>query len=66
MLQTYVISDSKGEEIFGNIYEKELQNTIQNMFRVEKVIKTKEDKLYVKWKDYNSPFNRWIYKEDII
>ena len=65
-MQTYVISDSKGEEMFENFYEKELQNTIQKVFRVEKVIKTKGDKLYVKWKGYNSPFNRWIDKEDII
>ena len=29
-------------------------------FRVEKVIKRKVDKLYVKWKGYNNSFNRWI------
>ena len=28
--------------------------------RVEKVIKRKVDKLYVKWKGYNNSFNRWI------
>ena len=31
-----------------------------------KVIKRKGDKLYVKWKGYNSSFNRWIDKKDII
>ena len=46
------------EKKFLKIYEKELQNTIQKVFRVENVIKTKGDKLYVKWKGYNSPFNR--------
>ena len=48
----YVISDLKGEEIVGTFYEKELQKTNQKEFRVEKVIKRKGDKLYVKWKGY--------------
>ena len=29
-------------------YEKKLQNTIQKEFRIEKVVKEKVDKLYVK------------------
>ena len=45
---TYVISDLKGEEVAGTFYEKELQKTNQKGFRVEKVIKRKGDKLYVK------------------
>ena len=49
---TYVISDVKGEEIVGTFYEKE----IQKVFRAGKVIKRKGDKLYVKWKCYNSSF----------
>ena len=36
---TYVINDLKGEEIMGTFYEKELQNTNQEEFRIEKVIK---------------------------
>ena len=32
----------------------------QEKFRVEKVIKRKGDKLYVKWKGYNNSFNSWI------
>ena len=44
----YVISDFKGEGFVGTFYEKELQKTNQKEFRVEKVIKRKSDKLYVK------------------
>ena len=65
-LCTYVISDRNGEEIVGMFYEKELQKTNQKEFRVKKVIKRKSDKLYVKWKGYNSSFNSWIDKEDNI
>ena len=36
---TYVIADLNGEEIIGTFYEKELKNTNQQEFRIEKVIK---------------------------
>ena len=45
---TYVISDLKVEEIVGTLYGKKLQKTNQKEFRIEKVIKIKGDKLYVK------------------
>ena len=54
---TYVINDLNGEEIIGTFYEKELQKTNQKEFRIEKVIKRKGDKLYVKWKGYDNSFN---------
>ena len=31
-----------------------------------KVIKTKDDKLHVKWKSYGNSFNSWIDKKDIV
>ena len=63
---TYVISDLNGEEIVGTFYEKELQRTNQKAFRIERIIKRKGKKLYVKWKGYNNPFNSWIYKKSIV
>ena len=50
---TYVINDLNGEEIIGTFYEKEPQKTNQQEFKIEKVIKKKSDKLYVKWKGYD-------------
>ena len=48
-------------------YGKELQKTIQKEFRIKKVIKGKVDKLYIKWKGYDNPFNSWIDKKtDIV
>ena len=41
------INDLNGEEIVGNFYEKELQKTNQEEFRIEKVIKRKGNKLHV-------------------
>ena len=57
LIKANVISDLKGEEIVESFYEKELQKTNQVEFRVEKVLKRKGDKLYVKWKGYDSSFN---------
>ena len=64
--RSYAISDLNGEEITGSFYEKELQNTSQKEFKIEKVLKRKGDKLYVKWKGYNNSFNSWIDKKDLI
>ena len=63
---TYEISDLNEEEIVGSFYEKELQKTDQKEFRIEKVIRKKGNKLYVKWKGYDRSFNSWIDKKDLI
>ena len=63
---TYVINDLNGEEIIGTFYEKELQKTNKKEFRIEKVIKRKGNKLYFKWKGYDSPFKNWIDKKDLV
>ena len=54
---TYVINDVNGEEIIGTFYEKESQKTNQKEFRIEKELKRKGDKLYVKWTGYDNSFN---------
>ena len=63
---TLVINDLNGDEIIGTFYGKELQKTNQQEFRIEKVIQKKGDKLYVKWKGYDSSFNCWIDQKDLI
>ena len=63
---TYVINDLNVDEIIGKFHEKELLNTNQQEFRIEEVIKRKGDKLYVKWKGYDSSFISWIDKKDLI
>ena len=59
---TYVINDLNSEEITGTFYEKELQKTNQEEFRIEKVIKRKGDK----WKGYDNSFNSWIDKARLV
>ena len=62
---TYVTNDLN-EEITGTFYGKELQKPNQEEFRIEKVIKRKDDKIYVKWKGYDNSFNRWIDEKDLV
>ena len=52
-----------GEPIAGSFYEKELQKTSQKNVRIEKVLKRKGDRLYVKWKGYDNSFSSWIDKK---
>ena len=43
-----------------------LQKTNQKEFRIEKVLKKKGDKLYVKRKGYDNSFNSWIDKKYLV
>ena len=63
---SYVMNDLNREKIIGTFYRKELQKTNQKKFRIEKVIKTKGDKLYVKRKGYDNSFTSWIDKKDLV
>ena len=59
----YVISALNGEPMTVTFYVKELQKTNQKELRIEKVIKRKNDTLYVKWKGYDNSLNSWIDKK---
>ena len=63
---TYVITDLNGEKISGSFYEKELKKTNQKEFKIEKVLKRKGVKLYVKWKGYSNSFNSWVNEKDLV
>ena len=63
---TCIISDLNEQEIVRTFFQKELQKTNQKKFRIEKVIQRKGNKLYIKWKGYNSLFNSYINKKDIV
>ena len=42
------------------------QKTNQKEFRIEKVVKRKGNKLYVKWKGFDKYVNSLITKKDIV
>ena len=64
---TYIINDLNGEEIIRSFYEKKkLQKTNQKECRIEKVLKKKGNKLYVKWKGYDNSLNSWSDKKNLV
>ena len=46
--------------------KKKILKTNQQGFRIEKVVKGKQNELYAKWKRYDNLFNIWIDKKDLI
>ena len=63
---TYKVTDYNGEEIQGSFCEQELQKTLQDVLRIEKVLRRKEDKSLVKWMEYPKSFNSWIDTKVIV
>ena len=64
---TYQLKDMNNKIIKGRFYEKELQltkNTTEE-YIIEKILKTKNNKIYVKWRRYDSSFNSWINKNTV-
>ena len=55
---TYAINDLNGK--------KELQKTNQEQFRIEKIVKRKGGKIYLKWKGCDKSFNSWTDKKDLV
>ena len=64
---TYKIKDLNNEIIKGIFCEKELQLTKNSTgeYIIEKVLKTKGNQMYVKWRGYSNNFNSWINKYGI-
>lgn len=63
---TYKLKDLNREKIRGSFYEPELQKTRQETFRIEKVLKKRGNKMFVKWLGYPDSFNSWIDSDEII
>ena len=67
---TYKLEDLNGEPIVGSFYTQELQKTEQDMYKIEKVLKTrqkgKKTELYVKWEGYPDSFNSWVSAFELI
>ena len=61
LLVTWMVK--KLPEVFT---KKKCKKTGQEKFRIEKVLKRKSGKLYVKWKGYYNRFNSLINKTDLI
>ena len=62
--QAYVILGANGGGIVEIFYEKELEKATRRKFKVEKIFKRKDDKLYVKWECHDHSLNSGIENKD--
>ena len=64
---TYQLKDMNDEIIKGQFYKKELQLTKNTTgeYIIEKILKTNNDKIFVKWRGYDNSFNSWINKNTV-
>ena len=63
---TYGLMILMVKKLLEHFMKKKLQKTNQKKFRIEKALKKKGNKLYVKWKSYNNSCNSWIDKKDLV
>ena len=64
---TYQLKDMNDQIIKGQFYEKELQlsKNTTGEYIIKKILKTKGNQIYVKWRGYSNNFNSWIDKNSI-
>ena len=64
---TYQLKDMNDEIIEGQFYEKELQlsKNTTGEYMIEKILRTKGNQIFVKWREYSNNFNSWIDKNTV-
>lgn len=64
---TYLLIDSSKTKIQGCFYEHELQKVeYPDVYLVEKVLRRKGDKLFVKWLGFDDTHSSWIDNKDFV
>ena len=64
---TYLLKDSRGESIAGGFYDHELQRVADaDVYLIEKVLRTKGNKIFVKWLGMDKSHNSWIDKSAVV
>lgn len=63
--RVYLLTDHSGQEIHGTFYNQELLKVqYPDIFLVEKILRKKGDKLFVKWLGFSNAHNSWIDKSE--
>jgi len=64
---TYLLEDYRGKSIAGAFYEYELHRaTHPDIYLVEKILRKKGTKVYVKWLGFDGSYNSWIHKDNAL
>lgn len=65
--RTYYLQDESKESIKGGFYNHELQKVKHpDIYLVERILKRKADKVFVKWLGLSNAHNSWISKTNIV
>lgn len=63
---TYLLKDWQDNDIEGSVYAEELQLAkYANVYLVEKILRRKDGKVYVKWLGFPDESNSWIKENDL-
>jgi hypothetical protein len=64
---TYLLEDIQGNPISGAFYGEELQVTkYPDIYLVEKILKQRGNKVFVKWLGFDNNHNSWIKKTSVL
>lgn len=64
---TYLLVDLNGADIKGSFYTEELQLAADpKLYLVERIIRRKRDKVYVKWLGFDSSHNSWVNESSVL
>lgn len=64
---TYILEDYQGNKVEGGFYDEELSKTrLNDTYLVEKILKSNNDKVFVKWLGFSNHHNSWINKNEIL
>lgn len=65
VVSTYKINELDGTPLKGTFYAEDLQKVTvmdDDLFRVEKIVKRKRDKVLVRWKGWPDKYDTWLEK----
>lgn len=64
---TYLLNDYQQQPVAGAFYTEELQKTKHpNIYLVERILRRKGNKVFVKWLGYDNSHNAWIHKSNVL
>lgn len=64
---TYTLKDYRNQLLKGKFYDKEIRKTtVGDVYLVEKILKQKGNRAYVKWLGFDGSHNSWVDKSELI
>ena len=65
---TYKVVEWDGTQVKGTFYAEDLQKvTVEDddLFRIDKIVKRKGNKVLVRWKGWPDKYDTWLNKKDV-